>query len=154
MATTMSQLPDNLVRATSVEGEALEFLRQQLDELFRQHRTVRVVGSHGEMVELPESAVRALKLVVEGMAQGQTITLVAHGKELTTQEAAELLHVSRPHLVKLLDDGAIAHHKVGTHRRVALEDVLAYRQQRASTRRSKLDELTRLSEELEGGYRS
>jgi len=62
------------------------------------------------------------------------------------------LHVSRPHLVKLLDDGAIDHYKVGTHRRVRIENVLDYRDRRASVRREKLDELTRLSEELEGGY--
>jgi len=62
------------------------------------------------------------------------------------------LHVSRPHLVKLLDDGTIDHYKVGTHRRVRIENVLDYRDRRASVRREKLDELTRLSEELEGGY--
>jgi len=62
------------------------------------------------------------------------------------------LHVSRPHLVKLLDDGTIDHYKVGTHRRVRIENVLDYRDRRASGRREKLDELTRLSEELEGGY--
>ena len=60
--------------------------------------------------------------------------------------------VSRPHLVKLLDDGTIDHYKVGTHRRVRIENVLDYRDRRASVRRKKLDELTRLSEELEGGY--
>jgi excisionase family DNA binding protein len=87
------------------------------------------------------------------MAQGQTVTLVPHGKELTTQEAAGLLHVSRPHLIKLLDEGVIPHHKVGTHRRVRIEDLLAYSDQRSATRREKLDELTQLSEELPGGYR-
>ena len=62
------------------------------------------------------------------------------------------MHVSRPHLVKLLDDGTIDHYKVGTHGRVRIENVLDYRDRRASVRREKLDELTRLSEELEGGY--
>ncbi|MBA3370729.1 MAG: excisionase family DNA-binding protein [Thermoleophilaceae bacterium] len=62
-----------------------------------------------------------------------------------TQEAADLLHVSRPHLVKLLDEGTIPHHKVGTHRRVRIEDALNYRERRAATRREKPDELTRLS---------
>lgn len=90
---------------------------------------------------------------VQGIARGQAMTLVPHGKELTTQQAADLLHVSRPHLVKLLDEDTIPHYKVGTHRRVRIEDALAYRQARASVRRDKLDELTRLSEELEGGYR-
>jgi len=88
------------------------------------------------------------------MAEGLTIVLMPHGKELTTQEAAELLHVSRPHLVKLCDDGELAHHRVGAHRRLKIEDVLEYREQRAKTRREHLRDLTRESRELtEGGYR-
>lgn len=153
MTTTTSQLPDNLLRANPEEGDALETLRRQIDEIFREHLTARLVGANGETVEIPASAFHALQLVVQGMARGQTMTLVPHGKELTTQEAADLLHVSRPHLVKLLDEGTIPHHKVGTHRRVRIEDALNYRERRAATRREKLDELTRLSEGLEGGYR-
>lgn len=153
MTTSTPRLPDNVLRATAGEGDALEALRQRIDEIFRVHGTARLVGPDGETMEIPASALHALKLVVQGMARGQTMTLVPHGKELTTQEAADLLHISRPHLVKLLDEGTIPHYKVGTHRRVRLEDVLDYRERRASTRREKLDELTRLSEELEGGYR-
>jgi len=152
MTTATPHLPDNLLRAAPGEGDALEALRQQIDDIFRAHRAARLVGPDGETMEIPTSAFHALKLVVQGMARGQTMTLVPHGKELTTQEAADLLHVSRPHLVKLLDQGLIDHYKVGTHRRVRIEDVLAYRERRAAVRREKLDELTRLSEELEGGY--
>jgi excisionase family DNA binding protein len=153
MSTSTPHLPDNLLRSTPDESEAIEALRRQLDDLICERVTARLVGADGETIEIPVSAFHALKLIVEGMARGQTMTLVPHGKELTTQEAADLLHVSRPHLVKLLDEGTIPHHKVGTHRRVRIEDVLDYRQQRAVTRREKLDDLTRLSEELEGGYR-
>lgn len=153
MTTSTSQLPDNLLRANPEDGEALETLRRQIDEIFREHLTARLVGANGETVEIPASAFHALQRVVQGMARGQTMTLVPHGKELTTQEAADLLHVSRPHLVKLLDEGTIPHHKVGTHRRVRIEDALNYRERRAATRREKLDELTRLSEDLAGGYR-
>jgi excisionase family DNA binding protein len=60
---------------------------------------------------------------------------------------------STPHLIKLLDQGTIPHHKVGTHRRIRIEDLFAYGEQRETTRREKLDELTRISEELPGGYR-
>jgi len=153
MATSTSQLPDNLLRSEPGEDAAVQALRAQIDELFREHAAARLVGPDGETMEIPASVFHALKLVVQGMARGQAMTLVPHGKELTTQEAADLLHVSRPHLVKLLDEGAIAHYKVGTHRRLRIEDVLVYRQQRALTRRSKLDELTQLSQELPGGYR-
>lgn len=153
MTTATPQLPHNLLRPAPEESDALEALRHQIDEIFRAHRSARLVGPDGEMMEIPASAFHALKLVVQGMTRGQTMTLVPHGKELTTQEAADLLHVSRPHLVKLLDDGVIDHYKVGSHRRVRIEDVLAYREARAGRRREQLDELTRLSEELAGGYR-
>jgi excisionase family DNA binding protein len=151
--TTTTSPPDNLVRPAPEEAAGLRALEQQINAIFQQHATARLVGADGETLEIPQSAFHALKLVVRGMAKGQTITLVPHSKELTTQEAAELLHVSRPHLIKLLDEGVIPHHRVGTHRRILIEDVLSYREQRAQTRREKLDELTRISEELPGGYR-
>ncbi len=87
------------------------------------------------------------------MARDQAVTVVPVDKHLTTQQAADVLNVSRPYLIKLLDEGIIDHYKVGSHRRVRIEDVLAYREARAGRRRQQLDELTRLSEELEGGYR-
>ena len=145
--------PDNVLRAEPDESDALEALRGRIDELVRGRRPARLVGPDGEAMEIPPSAFHALELVVQGMARGQTMTLVPLGKELTTQEAADLLRVSRPHLVKLLDNGQIPHHKVGTHRRVPIEDVIAYRRRRAAVTDDKLDELTRLSEDLDGGYR-
>jgi excisionase family DNA binding protein len=145
--------PDNVVHAGPDEAEALEALRSVIDGIARERGSARLVGPDGEATEIPPSVLHALELVVRGIAGGQTMTLVPHRRELTTQEAADLLHVSRPHLVKLLDEGAIPHYKVGTHRRVQIEDVIAYRERRAVIRGEKLDELTRLSEELEGGYR-
>src|SRR3954471_9245980 len=103
MTTASPQLPDNLLRADPGEGDALEALRRQIDDIFRAQRPARLVGPDGETMDIPASAFHALKLVVQGMACGQTMTLVPHGKELTTQEAADLLHISRPHLTKLLD---------------------------------------------------
>jgi excisionase family DNA binding protein len=86
------------------------------------------------------------------MSAGLALSLTPYGKELTTQEAADLLHVSRPHLVKLLEEGRIPHHRVGTHRRVRLEDVVAFAAERTERRRKEVRELTRLSQEAEGGY--
>ncbi len=153
MPTTTHQPPDNVVQAAPAEKHALEQLRHQIDEISRQRRTAQLVDPDGETTEIPESVLHALKLVVKSMARGQTITLMPHDKELTTQEAANLLHVSRPHLIKLLEQGVIPHHRVGTHRRMRIADVLAYRSERDTTRREKLHELIRISEELPGGYR-
>jgi len=105
------------------------------------------------MIGIPASAFEALRLAVDAMSKGQTIVLAPQEEELTSQQAADLLRVSRPHLIKLLDGGEIPFYKVGTHRRISLEDVLAYRRKRSEYCRAKLDELTRLSEDFEGGYR-
>lgn len=79
------------------------------------------------MIGIPASAFHALRLVVEAMSRGQTVVLAPQEEELTSQQAADLLRVSRPHLVKLPEGGEIPFHRVGTHRRIRLEDVLAYR---------------------------
>jgi len=76
---------------------------------------------------------------------------IPSGRELTTQEAAELLRISRPSVIRLLEDGTIPFHKVGTHRRIDVEDILAYRAKRNEQRRAALRELTEISEET--GYR-
>jgi excisionase family DNA binding protein len=113
-------------------------------------RMTRLVSPDGESIVLPASAFEALKAVVTGMAQGMAMTLVPSGRELTTQEAADLLRISRPSVIRLLEDGTIPFHKVGTHRRINVEDVLAYRAKRNEQRRAALRELTEISEEI--GY--
>lgn len=113
-------------------------------------RMTRLVGPHGESIVLPASAFEALKTVVTGMAQGMAMTLVPSGHELTTQQAAEILRISRPSLIRLLEDGTIPFHKVGTHRRIDVEDVLRYRTARNEQRRAALRRLTEISEEI--GY--
>jgi len=82
------------------------------------------------------------------MASGNAVRLIPHHAELTTQEAAELLNVSRPYVVRLLDDGRMPFHKVGTHRRVLFKDVMAYKAEHGRARRAALKELSRLDQEL------
>ena len=85
-------------------------------------------ASVGEQVELPPEVYRVLRQVVEAMSKGLAVTVAPQAQTLTTQQAADLLGISRPTLIRLLEGGRIAFERVGTHRRVLLRDVLAYRE--------------------------
>ncbi len=151
---TTTTVPDHVLTPDPSEQDELVELRELLRRIAARERPVaRLVAPDGSEVEIPASAFAALQAVVRDMAQGLTITLIPHDKELTTKEAADILNISRPFLVKLLDRGEIPYHRVGTHRRLNVEDVLGYRELRAARRREKLRKLTELSEQVESGYR-
>ena len=101
-----------------------------------------------EPVDIPTPAVRLLREILDQMAHGHGVALTPLHAELTTRQAADLLQVSRTHLVQLLDAGRIPCRKVGAHRRVRAEDIVAYRSETESRRRSALDELTARDQEL------
>jgi excisionase family DNA binding protein len=144
---------DAVVKPNPEEQDVLDDLRRQMDDAFQHGYAPCLIGPDGEQTELPHSVFEALRFVIRGMASGQTMTLVPSGKLLTTRQAAEMLQVSRPHLVTLLERGDIPFEKVGTHRRVRVSDVLEYRERRARRRREQLRELSRYSAEHGGGYR-
>lgn len=83
-----------------------------------------------DRVELPAEIYRVLRQVVEALHQGHAVTVVPVTQTLTTQQAADLLGVSRPTVIKLLDEGRIPYDRNGTHRRILLRDLLAYRDRR------------------------
>lgn len=103
-------------------------------------------------MDLPASAVRLLLDILEQMANGNAVTLTPLYAELTTNQAADLLRVSRPFLIKLLDEEKIRYRKVGSHRRIMAKDVLAYKQEVYKRRTEALDELTAEAQELKWGY--
>lgn len=101
---------------------------------------------------LPAPAVRLLTEMMAYLAAGRMVQVMPEDAELTTQEAADMLNVSRPHLVKLIQEGRLRHHKAGTHRRVLLRDLLEYRRKRQDEANAAMDELAVQAQELGMGY--
>jgi excisionase family DNA binding protein len=106
------------------------------------------VRGEKDTIKIPASALKHLNTIMDLTAQGKAITVNPVDAEITTQEAANILNVSRPFVVKLLEEGKIPFHKVGTHRRIKLKDLLVYKQQMEKEREEALTELTRISQEL------
>jgi len=128
---------------------------QFLSRYARQKRslTLRVKDAEKEgPIELPAGAVALLMDILEAMAAGRGVTIIPENAELTTVQAAEVLNVSRPFLIRLLDAGALPHRKVGRHRRVRLEDVMAYKAAVDREREAVLDRLVQDAQEQGMGY--
>jgi len=134
---------------------ASSILRAHAESLLREgaegHLRVQV-DADGDLIEMPGMVTRLLQTLLEHMAAGRGISIMPLGAELTTQQAADLLGVSRPFLIKLLEEGNIPHRKVGRHRRVRVADLLAYRKQNQASRSAALDELAAIGQEL-GDYK-
>jgi len=109
---------------------------------------VKLVSSDGKAIKLPVCIQKVLEQGMELLCADQPLTMVPLGRLLTTQEAAELLNISRPYLIRLLDQGVIPFergHGQGSHRRIRFDDLMEYRAKRSTERRKQLRRLTRLS---------
>jgi excisionase family DNA binding protein len=136
-----------LAQASRLMGEALDRSKARRIALVEE----REDGGDIVRLEVPPATLRLLSQILALMARQQTFVLYPESSELTTKQAAEVLGVSRPFLIRVLEAGQIPFRKVGRHRRVLMQDVLAYKKTMQIKRRAALDELVKASEDI-GGY--
>jgi excisionase family DNA binding protein len=108
----------------------------------------QLVSTSGEAIDLPQPVLNLLRQMVHELLQGNSVTIVPIHKELTTQEAADILNISRQYLVELLEAQAIPYSKVGTHRRIRFGDLMNYKNDRDAKRREGLSQMTKKSQKL------
>lgn len=132
---TVPAIHEPIVAREDERREILSFERSL--DLHRPGRP-RLVGADGQSMTLPDPLYRVLVEAARQLGDGNGVSILPYSHELTTQQAADLLNVSRPHLVSLLEGGVISFHKVGTHRRVYLKDLLEYKHRRDANRGSAL----------------
>ncbi|MBC1236840.1 helix-turn-helix domain-containing protein [Nostoc sp. 2RC] len=138
----------------NILSESVMSPEQEAQSIKKLERTLKIegsqtklIGANKEEISIPYSVYQVLRQAVDAMALGKVVSIVIQDRELTTQKAADFLKVSRPHLIKLLEQGEIPHIMVGTHRRVRFEDLVKYKQQRDVKRDQLLTELTQMSQE-------
>ena len=136
----------------------LRFAQQSMN-IFKRHtdRQGRLTfqinkGTVKESVVIPAVAARLFENILLQLSEGNTATVLPLQREITTQQAADLLNVSRPYLIGLLDHGKISSRKVGTHRRVYAKDVLNFKRNDDLKRSSALDALVKEAQALDLGY--
>ena len=112
---------------------------------------IKINGS-GNLLRIPKKALLLLVQILKNMAEGKSITLIPLNAEISTQQAADMLNVSRPHVVKLLETGEISFRRVGAHRRIALKDLVAYEKRLKENRKEQLRLLAKEAQELNMDY--
>lgn len=113
---------------------------------------VRDAKGHAHAITVPVSALRLLIEVLTQIGEGNAVSIFPIHAELTTQAAADVLNVSRPFLVQLLEQNEIPFHRVGTHRRIRYQDLIDYKERLDRERVNALDELAEQAQRLKMGY--
>ncbi|MBM2616799.1 excisionase family DNA-binding protein [Actinoplanes sp. LDG1-06] len=148
MSVTSQVKPD--AEAIAVAAEALPRVQNYLRTHPNGPAVVRVVDDgDGDALVVPRGAVELLARILAHMANGHGVSVVPEHAELTTQQAAELLNVSRPYLIGLLESGEIEFRKVGTHRRVMAGSLMEYKHRDDLRRRGAADELAQLTQDMD-----
>lgn len=150
---------ETLIRRTTKEDQKLAISSlegfQIVSQKIKSSRKIGIrikIQETGEFITIPKKALTLLSAIIKNMAEGKTISIVPSNSEISTQQAADMLNVSRPHLVKLLETQKIPFKKVGSHRRVLLKDIMNYEEQLAKQRESQLDFLSNQAQDLNLGY--
>lgn len=141
----MAITENELIAASESERPALQKIERVLQ---RADAAPKLVAPNGETIELPQSVFDVLRQVIYHMMRGRAIFIFPEQQELTTQEAADILNVSRPYLIKLLDEDKIPYTTVGSHRRIRLSDLMSYKRLRDAERERGLNEIARMSQEF------
>lgn len=130
-------------------ARSAERLRTALRDIGQRHSQVVLADEAGDIepIVLPDFIVELLVRLFAHLGQGEALLLSPTQKQLTTQQAAKFLGVSRQYLCRLLDQGRLSYTRVGTHRRISLIDLLRYREEHHRARQQSLDELTKLTED-------
>lgn len=127
--------------------ESYDALASVIDQLKSENPEIEIEETQ-ERIKVPLSALKLLGEILKAMSQGKAFSLVPMATEVTTQKAAEILGCSRPHLVKLLEDGQIEYTKVGKHRRVRFEDVMKYKKKLKKNQKQHIIDIMNSDEEL------
>ncbi|MGA7236475.1 MAG: excisionase family DNA-binding protein [Bryobacteraceae bacterium] len=147
----MSRSPSVSVFPSGAEAALAKETGQVLASCLRGDDLVRiriVDDRSSQTVKLPPTAARLLVRILEEMARGNAVTVIPVHAELSTQEAADMLNISRPSLIQLLDEGKIDYRRVGTHRRVRFDALMKHKRQADTARRAALAELSAYDQEI------
>lgn len=148
----MGHMPSSLkgpILPSEAEARMAAELARKIAARLGEGATLKVqLEGKGEAESLPPIAARLVLDLLEELARGNAVTVSAIEAEITTQQAADVLNISRPSLIQLLDEGKLPYRRIGTHRRIPLEAVLAYKAEAYAKRKAALDEMSALHQEL------
>ncbi len=137
-----------------IAKSSISSFKETSKKLLKKHApVVKIKVQHEDKyMEIPPKAFSLLYDILSNMALGKSITLIPSDTEISTQQAADMLNVSRPHIVKLLEDGIIPYKKVGSHRRIQLKDLMKYERVLQEAREKQMAFLAKQAQALNLGY--